>query len=189
MDLHIRGQGIAVDDHLRELADRHWHRIEHLLNRDRVVDAKLEFRHHQPRTGGDYTVAQLTVQTGRRIVRAEEQAREVAIALDRAFNTLEAQIRRAHDRRATRKPKIVAAEPVPDDDIDSRDPEFGDDAEAATVVRTKHFQVKPMDVDEAIEQLELLGHDFFLFENADQDELNVVYRRRDGDYGLLAPSR
>ena len=189
MDLHIRGQGLSIDDQLRDAADHHWRKIERLLNQDRIVDAKLELRRHQPRTGGDYTVAQLTVQTGRRIVRSEEQAREVSGALDRAFDALESQIRRAHDRRATRKSRRPVDSPSFEEPTDGLDMDIGDDAEPAVVVRTKRFQVKPMDVDEAIEQLELLGHDFFLFENVDHNELNVLYRRRDGAYGLLAPSR
>ncbi len=189
MDLHIRGQGLSIDDQLRDAAERHWRKIERLLKLDRIVEAKLELRRHQPRTGGDYTVAQLTVQTGRRIMRSEEQAREVTAALDRAFNALESQIRRAHDRRATRKSKGPVDSPSFEELTDGLDLDMGDDAEPAVVVRTKRFQVKPMDVDEAIEQLELLGHDFFLFENVDHNELNVLYRRRDGAYGLLAPSR
>jgi putative sigma-54 modulation protein len=57
------------------------------------------------------------------------------------------------------------------------------------VVRTKRFVLKPMDVDEAIERMELLGHDFFLFQSAEEDTLCVVYRRKGGDYGLLVPER
>jgi putative sigma-54 modulation protein len=56
------------------------------------------------------------------------------------------------------------------------------------IVKTKQFTVKPMSADEAVLQLELIGHDFFVFRNADSDEVNVVYRRRDGNYGLIEPS-
>ena len=56
------------------------------------------------------------------------------------------------------------------------------------IVKTKQFSVKPMSADEAVLQLELIGHDFFVFRNADSDEVNVVYRRRDGNYGLIEPS-
>ena len=55
------------------------------------------------------------------------------------------------------------------------------------IVKTKQFTVKPMSADEAVLQLELIGHDFFVFRNADSDEINVVYRRRDGNYGLIEP--
>ena len=59
--------------------------------------------------------------------------------------------------------------------------------ESSTIVRTKRFQMRPMDAEEAVEQMELLGHDFFVFYNADDGEVNVLYRRKDGDYGLLQP--
>jgi putative sigma-54 modulation protein len=55
------------------------------------------------------------------------------------------------------------------------------------IVRTKRFQIRPMSAEEAIEQMELLGHHFFVFLNADDDAINVVYKRNDGDYGLLQP--
>jgi putative sigma-54 modulation protein len=60
--------------------------------------------------------------------------------------------------------------------------------EGPMIVKTKQFTVKPMSADEAVLQLELIGHDFFVFRNADSDEINVVYRRRDGNYGLIEPS-
>ena len=61
--------------------------------------------------------------------------------------------------------------------------------EQPTIVKTKQFPVKPMTPEEAVLQLELVGHDFFVFENADSGEVNVVYRRRDGDYGLIEPQQ
>ena len=56
-----------------------------------------------------------------------------------------------------------------------------------TIVKTKQFAIKPMSAEEAVLQMDLIGHDFFVFRNADTDEINVVYRRRDGDYGLIEP--
>jgi putative sigma-54 modulation protein len=60
-------------------------------------------------------------------------------------------------------------------------------AEEPQIVRTKQFAVKPMNAEEAVLQLELVGHDFFVFRNADSDEVNIVYRRRQGGYGLIEP--
>jgi putative sigma-54 modulation protein len=61
------------------------------------------------------------------------------------------------------------------------------DEEISNIVRTKSFRMTPMNPDEAVEQMELLGHDFFVFYNADEGQINVIYRRKDGDYGLLQP--
>ena len=116
------------------------------------------------------------------------------MAIDQAFDKLERQIRRVHDKRSRRHAPGQAtirdgvAEPetapaVDDVELDEERDEVGE------LVRTKRFGMKPMDVDEAIEQMELLGHDFFLFHYVDEDIPSVVYRRRDGAYGLLIPER
>ena len=64
-----------------------------------------------------------------------------------------------------------------------------DDENGPKIVKTKNFAVKPMTAEEAVLQLELIGHDFFVFVNADSDDVNVIYKRRDGNYGLIEPSR
>jgi putative sigma-54 modulation protein len=62
-----------------------------------------------------------------------------------------------------------------------------DEEEGPTIVRVKNFPMTPMHAEEAVEQMELLGHDFFIFYNAEEGKLNVIYRRKDGNYGLLQP--
>jgi putative sigma-54 modulation protein len=92
---------------------------------------------------------------------------------------LERQVRKHHERKADRYGRRLTpfVEQTP---IDEQD-------EDAKIVRTKRFAVKPMDAEEAIDQMELLGHDFFLFENIDVRGVTLVYRRKDGSYGLLIP--
>jgi putative sigma-54 modulation protein len=161
-----------------------------------VVDAKLELRANHNRVGPDTVTAQLTIQTGRSILRAEEHAPEAIVAIDRVVDKLSRQVRRFHEKRTDRKgPRpdletetLIAAEPDMLDELDLDGDESERDA-VAGLVRTKRFTLKPMDIEEAIAQMELLGHDFYLFHNAAEDALNVVYRRRDGAYGLLAPIR
>lgn len=195
MDLNIRGNGIAVSDELREFADKRTARLDRLVRA--VDDAKLELRHVHTRVGPDQVIAQLTIQSGRTVLRAEERDADVKVAIDRAVDKLEQQVRKVHSKRARRKGDAVATIrtadvllTIPDEEI-TADLTTEDEADAAVadVVRTKRFQVKPMHVDEAIEQLELLGHDFFLFQNADENTLTVLYRRKSGDYGLLLPER
>lgn len=196
MDITIRGNGITVTDDIRAFAEKRTAKLDHLV--DRVVDAKLELRANHNRVGPDTVTAQLTIQTGRRLLRAEEHDPDALAAVDRAVDKLTRQVRRFHDKRADRKgprPESIRTAgadlppvehtPLPEDeptDVDA-------DERLAALVRTKRFALKPMDVAEAIEQMELLHHDFFLFHNAAEDHLNVVYRRRDGSYGLLAPER
>ena len=197
MELQIRGHGIAVTDELRRFVAKRTGKLDHLV--DRVVDAKLELRTRHNRAGPDTTTAQLTIQTGRHILRAEEDDPDPFAAVDRAVDKLGRQIRRFHERRSDRKgprpePALAVNAEAPEDVESDLDVDLnGDLGEGAArrvgVVRTKRFLLKPMDVDEAIEQMELLGHDFYLFHNVDEERLNVLYRRRDGSYGLLAPER
>ena len=191
MELQIRGNGIAVSDDLRQFAEKRAAKLDRLVGR--VVDAKLELRHRHNRVGPDTVTAQLTIQTGRRLLRAEEDDPDARAAVDRAVNKLDRQIRRFRDKRGDHKgarpEALVASDVTPALDTHDVEELDEDDAERRAVVRTKRFALKPMDVDEAIDQMELLGHDFYLFHNDLEDGPNVVYRRRDGAYGLLAPDR
>lgn len=195
MELQVRGNGIIITDNLRDFIDQRTSKLDRLV--DHVVDAKLELRARHNRSGPDITTAQITIQTGRRLLRAEESDPDARVAVDRAVDKLTRQVRRFHDKRSRKgaRPDPLAAidvapEPLAALDLADADEDVDVDAEEAmTVVRTKRFPLKPMDVEEAIEQMELLGHDFYLFHNALEEQLNVVYRRRDGAYGLLAPDR
>jgi putative sigma-54 modulation protein len=102
-------------------------------------------------------------------------------SIDLLVEKLERQARRYRDKRrrssARGSSAAVEAETIP----------VVAEEESPVIVKTKQFAVKPMTPEEAVLQLELIGHDFFVFQNADTTDLNVVYRRRDGDYGLIEP--
>jgi len=195
MELQIRTNGTKLTEGMREFIDRRMSKLDRLA--EHVVDAHLELRTEQSRAGAEMTTAQLTLQTGRHVLRSEERHAEAAKAIDSAIDKLITQVRKYNDKRVRRRkragipahmlgevtPQLTEAVPVARDS--TADSETDDDG---FVVRTKRFAMKPMFVDEAIDQLELVGHDFFLFRNADEDQLNVLYRRRDGSFGLLAPS-
>jgi putative sigma-54 modulation protein len=195
MELQIRANGTKVTDGMREFIDRRMAKLDRLA--EHVVEANLELRTVENRTGAEITTAQLTLHTGRHILRAEESDAEPARAIDAAIDKLIRQVRKFNDKKVSRKKRgspaaqatdaTLAVPTIPlDTSVDGEeDLEVGEDAEL--VVRTKRFPMKPMLVEEAIDQMELVGHDFFLFHNADEEKLNVLYRRRDGTYGLLAP--
>jgi putative sigma-54 modulation protein len=193
MELHIRSNGTKVTPGMQEFIDRRMSKLDKLA--DHVVDAKLELRSEETRTGTEVTVAQLTLHTGRHVLRAEEHDPEAAKAIDAVIDKLVTQVRRYTDKRKSRKKRGVPPQVVSDIPADLGN--YGESLATASateseegtdVVRTKRFEMKPMLVDEAIDQMELVGHNFFLFHNMDADELNVLYRRRDGSYGLLAPA-
>ena len=189
MEIQVRGNGVTIDDGLREFVDRRAVRLDRMV--DRVVDAKLELRALHNRVGPDTTTAQITIRSGRDVLRAEERAADQMVAIDQAFDKLERQIRRVHDKRTRRhapgQETIRDGVLLPDSSTAIDDPDLDEEVNVGDLVRTKRFGLKPMDVEEAIEQMELLGHDFFLFHYVDEDILSVVYRRRDGTYGLLIP--
>lgn len=186
MELQIRGRDVVVSDGMRRFIEQRAQKLDHLL--EHVLDAKIELKTLTNRSNNEITVAQITVQSGRQILRAEERDRDPHRAVDLAFDKLQRQIRRFKNKRSKRKaPRLEPA--VVLDGLAADMLGADGDEEAARLVRTKRFSVKPMDPLEAIEQLELVGHDFYLFLNSDEDQMNVVYRRRDGTYGLLIPHR
>lgn len=192
MDLQIRSHGTKVSDGLQPFIDRRMAKLDRIA--DRVVEAHLELRTEELRTGRAITTAQLTLRTGRHVLRAEERDEEAAKAIDASIDKLVGQGRRVSDkrskrgRRSSRMPSDgFALAPQTTLDVPG-ELELEGDA-PSPVVRTKRFQMKPMAVEEAIDQMELIGHEFFLFRNADEDQLNVLYRRRDGTFGLIAPAR
>ena len=198
MELQVRSNGTEVTPGMREFIDRRIAKLDRLA--DRVVEAQLELRTEQPRAGLPLTTAQLTLQTGHHILRAEERADDPAKAIDAAIDKLVRQVRKHNEKRRERRRRAgehplaeMAADPDLDlpelDGMETRDADGTDEELEQIPLRTKRFGVKPMVVDEAIDQMELLGHDFYLFHNADEDQINVVYKRRDGAYGLLAPNR
>jgi putative sigma-54 modulation protein len=134
-------------------------------------------------------------------LRAEEHDADSTKAIDAVVEKLVRQVRKFNGKRLDRKKRgtspiggslrVSDYLPLDGDAADFGDADSIEDGaigDEERLVRTKRFQMKPMIVDEAIDQMELVGHDFFLFQNADEDELNVLYRRRDGTYGILAPT-
>jgi putative sigma-54 modulation protein len=191
MDLQIRGNDIAITSGLREFANERAEKLDHLLGR--VADAHLELRKKHNRQGGDMTKAQLTLRTGSHLLRAEEEAHDPGRAIDLVIEKMANQVRKFHGKKAKRKivrPGALlsnGAELAETDAIDVATEEDEDFDVASKIVRTKRFAMKPMVPAEAVEQMELLGHEFFLFLNAQESQLNVIYRRRDGNYGVIAP--
>jgi putative sigma-54 modulation protein len=130
-------------------------------------------------------IAQLTVRSRGKVLRAEERDQDLFAAVDLVADKMQRQITRFKDRLYSRG-QIRGSETV----RVPEEPEAAVEAVAepvGSIVRTKKFRVTPMGPEEAIEQMELLGHDFFVFYNSEVNSITVLYRRRSGDYGLLQP--
>jgi len=186
MDLLVRGTDVTITDDLRAFANQRVSKLDRIV--EHLVEAKLEIKRIHRRSGANTIVAQLTLQSGRDLLRAEEQDGDARKAIDLAVAKMETQIRKVNSRRISRK----KTGRLPEYDGFNLDTDAGDDFEnddeLQPIVRTKRFNVKPMGLEEAVEQMEMLGHDFFVFHNLEEGNINVLYRRKDGAFGLLAPT-
>ena len=147
-----------------------------------IGEGKLEISQEGTKLPEQRFTVQVTIDSRGVLIRAQEKSKDIRTAIDRVVDVLSKRIERykgkLYDKgRGTsfaRQGVAIEAEEI---------------EAPKRVVKSKHFLVKPMPLDEAISQMELLGHDFFLFIDADNEKLNLLYRRGDGDYGLIEPEQ
>jgi putative sigma-54 modulation protein len=181
--VEVQVRNLHLSDRIKAHVDERASRLDHYLPAIEQVDVELT-HHASARQADDRNVAQITVRGKGLILRAEERSGEMLTAFDSAVDSVRKQIERYKGRhyrgRGTGQSAAEVEEaPVPADDTDRLPP---------IVVRRKRFRVVPMDELEAVEQMTLLGHEaFFVFYNAETSRIAVLYRRRDGSYGLLEP--
>jgi putative sigma-54 modulation protein len=178
MDMVVKGRHMDVKADVRAYAEEKVGKVAHILN-GMVMSAEVELYHERNRSIGEREVAEVTLFTKGHILRARETASDMKSAIDKVAAKLERQARRFKERVVDRHagkiaPATTKAEP------EAEEPE-------GAIVKKKSVDLKPMSEEEAILQLELLGHDFFVFASAETDQVEVLYRRRDGDFGLIQP--
>lgn len=188
MELKIQARNVDVTPRLQEHIEKKVSKLDRYLPNIRELRVDLAMEHRKQ--GQDQCIAQLTLSNTRGVIlRSEEKKQtDMMAALDVALDKMYRQIerykgkrkRRATDRFAETDADLAAMEPVPLD----VEPE---DEEKTAVVRRKRVSLVPMTEDEAIDQMELLGHSFFIFYNAETAKIGVLYRREDGNYGVLEP--
>ena len=181
MEVRVRGRNTSVDERLREMAEN---KVSHAGRFfDGVLDADVEFTEARNRrvTDGRFKV-EVTSRAAGQMMRVESTAESAEAALDIAVDKMEKRLRRLKERLVQRSRKgrrseeigFAAVEDEPDD--------------GPEIVRVKQFVMKPMTPEEAALQMDLLGHSFFFFQNAESDMPSVLYRRRDGALGLIEPA-
>ena len=190
MKLTIRTHHTSAFDDFHEHAEERLGRLERLL--PRVDDVIVDVGHEETRSAAHRYAVQVTVHSGTSILRAEERGADPRMALDLAATTLSRQARRhkkrLNDRNHGHAAKEAAAAVMGAPETEADDEEV-DEYVLGKVVRAKHFEAKPMSQEEALAQMDLIGHDFFLFLDAATSDYALLYKRKDGDYGLLAPRR
>lgn len=173
MEIIVKGRNMEVPDEAFEYARK---KIERLSKRLEISKAQIEIGRETTRSSGTRYVVQVTLDVGGSLIRSEKSGANIPAALDSVVDVLKRQIDRYKGRYLARRKEVPAEE------MELSLPE-----EEKRIVRVKRFPLKPMSPDEAVIQMELLDHDFFFFLNADTGKPSVVYRRRDGNYGLIEP--
>jgi putative sigma-54 modulation protein len=193
MRLQVSGRNLDITEPIREYAERKLARIERHLTEDTRVDLELAIERNRSISANQH--AELTVWTRGPVLRAHEYAEDMYAAIDLAVDKLDRQVRRYRERRRHWRPhhqtrEVEALLPLSDDE-EAASAALANGVESEipipTIVKTKRFNMKPMHPDEAALQLELVGHEFYVFLNAESDAVAVIYRRRDGNLGVIEP--
>ncbi|MEQ6377592.1 ribosome-associated translation inhibitor RaiA [Bacillaceae bacterium S4-13-58] len=185
MKYNVRGENIEVTPAIREYVEKKIGKLERYFDTPPSSEVHVNLSVYNDEQKIEVTIPMINL-----LLRAEEQHTDMYAAIDLVVDKLERQIRK-YKTKVNRKfkqenaPKYVFAEL----EKESRDFERDSDDEGGfELVKQKRFDLKPMDSEEAILQMDLLGHNFYVFTNAESGDTNVVYRRRDGRYGLIEPS-
>jgi ribosome hibernation promoting factor len=187
MQLQVKGKNVAVTDALFSHAERKLGKIARYLPPwDELTQVELELSVERNRSIDRSQTAEVTVWTKGPIMRARESAADMYAAIDLAAHKLERQVgryRKRQRRHRDRNEPLFRPEDLPVLPEEAEDEDEG----AIKIVKSKSFDMKPMTPEDAVMRMDLLHHDFYVFRNHESEALNVVYRRRDGDYGLIAP--
>lgn len=187
MQINVHGKDLTVTDALRTYVEKKIGRLDERYDLQALSPATVTLSVQR----GQHIV-EVTLPFNHLVLRAEERTDDMYAAIDLVADKLERQIRkyktRIHRKTRQKTAELNEAAQAAVGGNGSANHDVGEeDEQPPELVRVKRFAFKPMTVDEAILQMELLGHNFFVFKNADDGEVNVVYRRRDGSCGLIAP--
>lgn len=192
MDVVVTGRHCQISDDLRERITERLQSIERL--KDRVIRTEVQITVDKNRRPDQSTQAEITLYSKGPVVRSVAMADDKAIAFDHALDKLKSQLRKASDRRKTHRGLRIAhvlESPAPEAVPDDNAPEVRTIAglevvgDGPLVVREKLFKAVPLTLAQALDEMELVGHDFFLYVDAETRQPSVVYRRRAYDYGVI----
>jgi len=178
MRLQVKGKNLDVSDSIRSYAEDKLRKLERQLADPTQIELELSVERN-PSISANH-VAEATIWTKGPTLRAREASADMRASIDQLVDKLERQVQRYRQKRRRRPGRYNGTY------LDAGPP--ASEESEPVIVKTKQFAVKPMAPEEAVLQLELVGHDFFVFRNAESGEVNVVYRRRDGGYGQIEPS-
>ena len=176
MKVKVSGKNLEITDALRDNVIAKLEKFGKYFKEDTEAQATLSVEKNRQ-------IIEITIPINGSILRVEEATDDMYASVDKALDKLNKQILK-HKTKLEKRYKghdTIRFEYIPD-------LEEHDKYNQPSIVKTKRFAFKPMDTEEAILQMELLGHSFFVYMNADTDDVNVVYKRKDGNYGLIEPT-
>lgn len=178
MKFMIRGKNIEITEALKDYTTKRLSKLEKYIDSVKEAQVALSIE------GEDHKV-EVTIPLNGLILRGEEMSDDMYTSIDLVVEKLEKQIEK-HKTRLYRNNRGAGLKKALAEEIKS-ELDKGEKIEKFKIVRSKRFALKPMDIEEAIMQMNLLGHSFFVFFNPESEEVNVVYKRKDGNYGLIEP--
>lgn len=179
MNYNIRGQRVQVTEALRDYTEKKLSRLEKYFEPSITSEVNVTLTV----TKGQHIV-EVTIPFSGIILRAEEKSEDMYASIDLVVDKLERQIRK-HKTKVNRQIRQASGSKAIFRDTNTAVSVADEEDDDFELVRTKRFTLKPMDVEEAILQMNLVGHTFFVFSNAETKSVNVVYKRSDGKYGLI----
>lgn len=189
MDIKIHGRNVDISNDIQSYLDKKFNRLSRHL--PQMMDATAEIKRTSSRAGDDRIAVQITLTVKGQVLRAQRRGSTVREAVDTAVDVMDRQIRRYKGRRYRSNQQRKSLRDIPDGLVPEPDEEAPSPDEMEDmpikVVRRKRFPMVSMTVDDAIAEMELLNHSFYLFRNMETGSYSVVYRREDGDYGLIDP--
>jgi putative sigma-54 modulation protein len=175
MKFQIRGKNIQLSEALKEYVEKRLGKLDKYFdnNPEAIVTLSVEKDRHR---------VEVTMPISGFILRGEEESTDMYACIDLVVEKLEKQVEKYKTRLLKKNKSHSIKDLTPVISV-----ETADEDKEPQIVRTKRFAIKPMPIEEAIMQMNLLGHNFFVFSNAETEEVNVVYKRKDGNYGLIEP--
>jgi putative sigma-54 modulation protein len=179
MRLQVKGKNVEISDSIRRYAEDKMQKLDRQLHE--LTQVELELRVERNPSISANQVAEVTVWTKGPTLRVTEASTDMKASIDQLTEKL---LRQVEHYRAKRRRKQIRGNGTPPGGSMS----IPDEETGPQIVKTKQFSMKPMSAEEAALQLDLVGHDFFVFRSDESGEVNVIYRRKGGGYGLIEPS-
>jgi putative sigma-54 modulation protein len=179
MEYIIKARNMELDESVRNYAEKKIkNKVNKYLDKAIKIEVKLNFEKN-PKINLN-NLAEVTVFTGGSVIRATDSGMDMFEAIDKVSSKIERQIKKYRNKIIQRGRKNFSSKVVPEKDIEEKIKK--------QIVKIKNFAIKPVTPEEAVIQMEMLGHDFFVFINSESEKTAVIYRRKDNNYGLIEPS-